>query len=99
MDDLLDALLSPHKKKKLVCKIDIMTHVSGHNVKRYYGGYKPFKPREVTICDSLCINKTEKVFDDMVNDMVNLSLNRSKLLNAEKRSSKYERMMKEKKKK
>ena len=97
MDELLDALLgAPSFKRKLVCKIDIMTTVSGHNVRRYYGGYKPFKPREVTVCDSLCINNSQKEFDDMVNDLVNLSLSRSKLLKAEKRSSRYERLMKKK---
>lgn len=97
MDDLLDALLGPtdSSRQKLVCEVDTKTTFPIVGI-RCFGGYVRPVPREVTVCDSLCI-RNDCEYEDMIEDMTRQGQMRSKLLAVEKRASRYERAMKKEK--
>jgi hypothetical protein len=99
MDDLLDVLLGvlpPSPPPKLVCEIDTKTTCPIVGIRRF-GGYTRPAPREVTVCDSLCI-RSNRDYEDMIEDMTRQGQMRSKLLAVEKRASRYDRAMKKKEK-
>lgn len=97
MDELLDTLLGPTDsiRQKLVCEVDTKTTFPVVGIRRF-GGYVRHVPKEVTVCDSLCI-RNDREYEDMIEDMTRQSQLRSKLLAVEKRSSRYERAMKKEK--
>lgn len=91
--ELLAFLLETPIKKKLECVLDRNTFYP-IPVRRSYGGYIAPVKQQVTVCDSLCINNGNKEFEEMVDDMKQMSLLRSKGLLKEKRMSRYEKAKK-----
>ena len=79
--------------RRFTCETDYHTWYP-HPVRSLYGGYIRPVPREVTVCDSLCINNGQKEYEEMITDMTRMSLARTRGLLAEKRSSSYERKQK-----
>jgi hypothetical protein len=91
--ELLTFLLETPIKNKLECIVDNKTWYP-IPARRCYGGYVVPVKEEVTICDSLCINNGDKEYEEMVDDMTQMSLLRSKGLLKEKRMSRYEKAKK-----
>jgi hypothetical protein len=99
MDDaLLDSLLGNIDTPaipKFKCVRDYQTWYP-KPVRTVYGGYKRPVSCEVTVCDSLNISNGQKEYEIMIDDMIRMSLARTRGLMVEKRSSRYERAQKSK---
>jgi hypothetical protein len=86
-------VISNKPSRRFSCDTDYHTWYP-YPVRRIYGEYVRPVPREVTVCDSLCINNDQKEYEEMITDMTRMSLARSRGLMAEKRFSSYERKQK-----
>lgn len=99
-EDLLDALLGPievpvipPKRIPVIYTIDTKT-LHPHPARRCYGGYIPPRPRDTSGPVDVHIDTSERDYQEMIEDMTRLSLERMRGLQTEKRFARYERKKK-----